>query len=146
MSLQCLATTRKVAFSLHPCRILGWSRSRKWVEIAMRALETSLSRPHQNRILVCSRVWKWFRSDRRPLEKSPFHLTEVAFLAGQEEENDFEVPWDLLNHRFIYVIQVEFWACQEAEYNFNAIRPLESSLYRLKTFAFSAGQDAENDF
>jgi len=40
---------------LHPSRILGWSRGRKWVLSALRPFGTSLSRPNQSRILGLSR-------------------------------------------------------------------------------------------
>jgi len=55
----------------------------------MSVLETSLSRPHQRRIL-----------------------------GGQEEENMFLVPGDHLKLRFLEFTKVEFWACQEAQNDF----------------------------
>ena len=45
-------------------------------------------------------------------------LTEVTFWAGQQEINDFKVPWEHLKHRFIDFTQVEFWAYPEAEIDF----------------------------
>jgi len=47
-----------------------------------------------------------------------FNHTEVAFWAGQEEENDFEVSWEHFKNRFIDFIHEEFCACQEAENDF----------------------------
>jgi len=45
-------------------------------------------------------------------------LKRVAFSVGQEEENDFKVPFDNMNHRFFDFIQIAFWAGQEAEFEF----------------------------
>jgi len=39
-------------------------------------------------------------------------------LAGQEEENEFSEPGEHLKNRFQDITKVEFWACQEAEYDF----------------------------
>jgi len=41
-------------------------------------------------------------------------LKNVAFLIGQEAENDFKVTFDNLNHIFFHFIQITFWAGQEA--------------------------------
>jgi len=37
----------------------------------------------------------------RPLETSLFDFTQVAFWAGQEEENEFPKPGDHLKHRLL---------------------------------------------
>ena len=44
--------------------------------------------------------------------------TQVAFWAGQEEGKEFPVPGVHLNHRFLDLNKVAFWACQEAENDF----------------------------
>ena len=55
----------------------------------MRAIETSLSRIHQD-----------------------------AFSSGQEEQNEFPEPGEHLKNRFLDLTKVEFWACKEAENDF----------------------------
>jgi len=47
-----------------------------------------------------------------------FDLTQVAFWAGQEEENEFLMPGDHMKYRFLDLTKVEFWAFQEAENDF----------------------------
>jgi len=45
-------------------------------------------------------------------------LKIVAFSVGQEAENDLEVPFEDLNHRFFNFMENAFWAGQEAENEF----------------------------
>jgi len=42
-------------------------------------------------------------------------FTQVAYWAGQEEENLFPVPGEPLKYRFLDLTKVEFWACQDEE-------------------------------
>ena len=81
----------------------------------MRALETSIVRPQQIRILRWSRGRKWVQSEMEPLKHSFLDFTQVWFRAGQEEENEFSVPGHHLKHRVLDLTKVEFWGCQEAE-------------------------------
>jgi len=50
---------------------------------------------------------------RDPLEHRCLDFNQVAFLDGQEAQNEVNVPWEHLKHRFIDFIEVEIWACQE---------------------------------
>ena len=50
-----------------------------------------------------------------PWNFSFLDITQVAFLAGQEDENVFPVPGDNLKNRFFDLTKVEFKAFQEAE-------------------------------
>ena len=84
----------------------------------MRALETSISPPQTNRILGWTRSRKWVQNNMRALEISLSRIQQVAFWAGQEEENEFPVPGDYLKHRFLDLTKVEFWAYQEGENDF----------------------------
>jgi len=109
----------------------------------MRALETSLSRSQQSRILGCCRGENEFKVKREPLKHRFFDVSQVAFWAYQEEENLFPVHGDHLNNRFVDLTKVEIWACQEAELPFiNLIR----HFIDLKKVAFSVGKEADNDF
>ena len=55
-----------------------------------------------------------------------FSFTQVPFWAGQEAENEFEVPRDHLRHRILDLNQVAFWDVQEAENVFKvACEPLK---------------------
>jgi len=45
-------------------------------------------------------------------------LKKVTFSVGQEAENDFNVTFDKLNHRFFDFIQFAFWVGQGAENEF----------------------------
>ena len=45
-------------------------------------------------------------------------LTGVAFCAGQEKLIELKVAWEDFKHRFMDLIQVEFWACQVTENDF----------------------------
>jgi len=42
-------------------------------------------------------------------------LKKVAFLVGQEANNDFKVTFKNLNHRLFVFIEIEFLSGQEAE-------------------------------
>ena len=77
ISSQCLATTRKLCLLTSQNCILGWSGARKLVECAMRAIEISLNRSQQRRIL------EW-----------------------QESVNEFKVTCEHLQHRFLDFTQV----------------------------------------
>ena len=50
-----------------------------------------------------------------------FDLTQVAFWAGQEEENEFAEPGNHLKHQFVELTKVEFWACQDKKTILNDI-------------------------
>ena len=47
-----------------------------------------------------------------------FVFSQVAFWAGQGEENEFPVIRDHLKHRILDITIVEFRACQGAENDF----------------------------
>ena len=84
----------------------------------MQALKTSFYRLHPSRILGFSRGRKWLLSTIRPLESSLYPLEKVEFSAGEEAENDFKVPFDHLNNCFLNFTQIEFWAGQVVENDF----------------------------
>ena len=48
-----------------------------------------------------------------PLKLRFREYTQVAFLAGQWENNGFPVPVEYLKHLFLDLTNVEIWACQE---------------------------------
>jgi len=53
----------------------------------------------------------WSRSSKGVQgEISTFYLTQLAFWAGQEDENEFAVPGDRLKHPLLDLTQVLFWA------------------------------------
>jgi len=52
------------------------------------------------------------------LETSLIHFTQVAFWAGLKKGNEFPVPGGHLKRRFIEIIKVKIWACQQAENDF----------------------------
>ena len=130
MSSQCLATTWNIAFSTSPksyfvmikrpkmsskwhesiwntdfpnslSRILGWSRGRKCVQVPGKHLK--------HRFLVLNKVaiWaglegrKWAQTAMGALETSPIDFFQGAFLAGQEVENEYKIPFDLQKRRFL---------------------------------------------
>ena len=53
-----------------------------------------------------------------PLKLRFLEFSQVEFCAGQEEENEFPVSGDHLEHRFLDLTKVEFWDCQETENEF----------------------------
>jgi len=67
----------------------------------------------------------------RALETSLFDFTQVAFLAGQEEENEFPETGVHLKNRFLDLTKVDFWACQEAQNDISAIRGLNRMIFSL---------------
>jgi len=52
------------------------------------------------------------------LNRRFINLKKVAFLVGQEAENDFKVTFDNMNNRFFVFILIAFWAGVEAENEF----------------------------
>jgi len=48
----------------------------------------------------------------KPLKHRFFNLSQLAFWAGQETENECAVPGDNLKHRFLDLNQLVFWAGQ----------------------------------
>jgi len=72
-----------------------------------------------------------------PLKHRFLDFNRVAFSFYQEEENEFPMPGYHLKHRFLDLTKVEFWGFQEAKkLLLCAIRPLDSSLYRLEKSHF----------
>jgi len=53
-----------------------------------------------------------------PLKHRFLDFTQVAFWAGQEEENEFPETGVHLKNRFLDLNKVDVWACQEAENTF----------------------------
>ena len=43
------------------------------------------------------------------------HFTQVAFWAGQEAENEFNMPGEHLKHRFLDLTQIAILVVQEVE-------------------------------
>jgi len=72
----------------------------------MRALESSLSRPQTSRIWDGEDAENEFKLTCEPLKQRFLDFTQVAFRAGQEEENVFPVPGD----HFLCLTQDELWA------------------------------------
>ena len=84
------------------------------------------------------------------------NLTEVAFCANQDAENNFKVVWEHLKHNLIDFIQIEFWAVQQAKMilmchstTWNVNLSNSHNLQRFLDFtqvAFWAGKEEENEF
>ena len=53
-----------------------------------------------------------------PLKHCFLDLSQGAFWAIQEEDNESQVTGYHLKYLFLDLTNVEFWACQEAENNF----------------------------
>jgi len=82
----------------------------------------------------------------RPLETSLFRLYPSRIFSGHREENEFPVIGDFLNHQFLEITKVEFWAFQKTENGISAICHLNCRFFDLKKVTFSVGQEAKNDF
>ena len=95
-------------YQLHPSRILGWSRGRKWYRNAYRTLETSLSQSHPCRILCSSCDRKWVQSDMPAHGSSLSRPHPSHILLSSRAEIEFLVPGGHLKHRFLDLTQVGF--------------------------------------
>ena len=82
----------------------------------------------------------------RPLKRLFFEFTEVAFWAGPEDDNEFPVIGDHLKHRFFDFIKLHFQLVQRPNISWDAIRDLETSLFRTHPSRIWADQEAENEF
>ena len=127
-------------FFIHPSHILGCSRGRKYVASALTALETSTSRPQRSRILGWSRGRKCVQSDMRTLETSLSRLHPSCILGWSRRKKWVPGVYRRFDTSLSRPHKVEFWACQEAENDFNgyptnALSLLESPTYeRTKKF------------
>ena len=105
-------------FQTYASRFLGWSRGTKWVQSKFRALISSLYRLLVSHFFRWRRGRIWFKITKSNFEvhssrsawkfkgqisNSLKHrvsiLTQVAFCAGQDTENEFKVRCENFNHR-----------------------------------------------
>ena len=112
----------------HTCRILGWSKRRNFVPRALRKRETSLFRPHPNRILAGQEAENDIAVPGDHLKHRFINITELHFSWPRGGINS-KVPWEHLKHRFIDFI---LGLSRDRKWLLSAFRPLETSPYRLE--------------
>ena len=94
-------------YRLHPRRILGFSRGRKWI-VALSTCKMSIFGRPKGRNWLQSTIW--------PLESSLFRHTRNRILCWSRRRK--WLPFGHMNRRFFELTQIAFWASQDAENEF----------------------------
>ena len=109
MTFKCHSTSWIVALSTLKSRIFGWTINRKWLQSAIRQLESSLFPLQPNLILGWTRSRKLAHSALQALEKLLVWFHPSLIQVGPEPENKLKGLCESLKHRFFDLNQFAFW-------------------------------------